>query len=158
MKETINEIATMLTKEQILMLSIFESKTKEEAIIASSELDRYRREQLQLAETTIEEQKPKVEIHDKFMNTEFTFTPTQMAKLYGLSSGRKINQLLNENKICYKQGKSWMPYATTNQEWYKVVVNEFGSQLRFTSLGVIEISKVLELDIDEKELENVVDN
>ncbi|MGL5690287.1 MAG: BRO family protein, partial [Bacteroidales bacterium] len=59
----------------------------------------------------IEEQKPKVDIYDKLMATEFTYTSTQMSKAYGLSSAQKLNKLLKDNEICYKQGKGWIPYA-----------------------------------------------
>lgn len=100
----------------------------------------------------LKEVQPKVEKFDKLMDTDFTYTPTQMAKCYGVSSASKLNKMMNEKRICYKQGKSWLPYSGLNEEWYKVVVNEFGSQLRFTSKGVVDIADLLELDIDEEKL------
>lgn len=104
----------------------------------------------------IEQDKPKIDRYEALMNTKNTYTATQMAKCYGLSSAIKLNKLLNANEICYKQGKSWQPYAHVDKSWYKVVVNEFGSQLRFTGVGVVEISKLLNVKIEEKELEEVI--
>ena len=104
----------------------------------------------------IEQDKPKIDRYEALMNTKNTYTVTQMAKCYGLSSAIKLNKLLNVNEICYKQGKSWQPYAHIDKSWYKVVVNEFGSQLRFTGVGVVEISKLLNVKIEQKELEEVI--
>ena len=104
----------------------------------------------------IEQEKPKIDRYEALMNTKNTYTVTQMAKCYGLSSAIKLNKLLNVNEICYKQGKSWQPYAHIDKSWYKVVVNEFGSQLRFTGVGVVEISKLLNVKIEQKELEEVI--
>ena len=42
----------------------------------------------------IEEDKPKVDYFENFMNSNRLFTSTQVAKLYGLSSGQKLNKLL----------------------------------------------------------------
>lgn len=104
----------------------------------------------------IEQDKPKIDRYEALMNTKNTYTVTQMAKCYGLSSAIKLNKLLNVNEICYKQGKNWQPYAHIDKSWYKVVVNEFGSQLRFTGVGVVENSKLLNVKIEQKELEEVI--
>lgn len=88
----------------------------------------------------------------KLNDTSTTYTSTQLAKCYGLNSAKQLNKLLNENKIFYKIGKSWYPYSTIDKERYKQVVNEFGTQLRFTGKGVVEIGKILGLNIKEEEL------
>lgn len=100
----------------------------------------------------LEIQAPKVEVFDKIIDSSNTYTPTQMAKCYGLSSAMKMNKILNDNKICYKQGKSWHPYHNIDTNWYKEVVNEYGTQLRFTSTGMVELSKLLELPINREEM------
>ena len=97
----------------------------------------------------LEQQAPKVGYFDKFIDTNTTFTSTQVAKVYGISSARKLNMLLKEKHIIYKQGKTWLVYETTNKKWFKDVLNEFGTQLRFTALGVVEVAKLLDVELNE---------
>lgn len=108
---------------------------------------------------TIEEQKPKVDWFNSFLNSNGSYNSTQVAKLFKLSSAQKLNKLLNENKIIYKKGKSWLPYADVDESWYKLVVgnsNEHSySQLKFTSKGVYEISKLLEINFTEEDLKEL---
>lgn len=93
------------------------------------------------------------------MNSEGSYNSTQVAKLFKLSSAQKLNKLLNENKIIYKKGKSWLPYADVNKSWYKLIVgnsNEHSySQLKYTSKGVYEISKILEIKLTEEDLKEL---
>lgn len=97
----------------------------------------------------LELQAPKVSYFDKFINTDTTFTSTQVAKVYGISSARKLNMLLKEKHVIYKQGKTWLVYETTNKKWFKEALNEFGTQLRFTALGVVEVAKLLDIELNE---------
>ena len=97
----------------------------------------------------LEQQAPKVGYFDKFIDTDTTFTSTQVAKVYGISSARKLNILLNEKHVIYKQGRTWLVYETTNKKWFKEVLNEFGTQLRFTALGVVEVAKLLDVELNE---------
>ena len=103
---------------------------------------------------------PKADWFDKFLNSNGTFTSTQVAKLYGLSSAQKLNKLLNDNKIIYKQGGSWLPYSNINMEWFKVIMgsndNHNYSQLKFTPKGVIDISKKLNIEVSEDEMKKVI--
>ena len=66
---------------------------------------------------------------------------------------------VNENKIIYKQGKSWMPYANIDKTWYKLIAgsnNEHSySQLKFSPKGVYEISKILNIEFEEEDLNNL---
>ena len=66
---------------------------------------------------------------------------------------------MNENKIIYKKGKNWLPYANIDESWYNLVVgnsNEHSySQLKFTSKGVYEISKILEIKLTEEDLKEL---
>lgn len=108
----------------------------------------------------IEELQPKGYWFDKFINSEGTFTATQVAKLFGLSSAKKLNKLLNDMKIIYKQGKNWLPYADVDTEWYKLIVgssNEHSySQLKFTPVGVVELSNKLDIELSENDLKEVM--
>ena len=97
---------------------------------------------------------------DDFINGEGTYTSTQLAKLFKLSSARKLNSILNENRIIYKQGNNWFPYANINKSWYKLnvgVKNEHNySQLKFTPKGIYEISKLLGINFTEEDLEQIL--
>ena len=102
---------------------------------------------------------PKADWFDKFINSNGVYTSTQVAKLFKMSSGRKLNSILNENKIVYKQGKSWMPYANIDKSWFKMIVGSNDdynySQLKITPTGIIEISKILNIDITEDDINNI---
>ena len=102
---------------------------------------------------------PKANWFDTFINSEGTYSSTQVAKLFKLSSAQKLNKLLNENKIIYKQGKSWIPYANIDKTWYKLIAgsnNEHTySQLKFSPKGVYEISKILNIEFEEEDLNNL---
>lgn len=60
---------------------------------------------------TIEEQKPKVDKFDKYMETDGTYNATNTAKLLGISSAKKFNSMLKEKKIQYKTGNNWVLYS-----------------------------------------------
>ena len=107
----------------------------------------------------IKQIQPKADWFDEFMSSEGSYNSTQIAKLFKLSSAQKLNKLLNENKIIYRKGKNWLPYADVDESWYKLVVgnsNEHSySQLKFTSKGVYEISKILEIKLTEEDLKEL---
>ena len=97
---------------------------------------------------TIETQKPKVEYVDKFMNGDGLFLISEIAKKVGITAVR-ANNILKENKIIYKNGRKYYPYAKTPKDWYgyQESVGKDGavySQLKWTSKGVYEITKILE--------------
>lgn len=66
---------------------------------------------------TIEEQAPKVDKFDKYMESDGTYNPTNAAKQLGISSAQKFNSLLKEKKIQYKSGGNYVLYA--NYQWLK---------------------------------------
>lgn len=108
----------------------------------------------------IKQIQPKADWFDEFMNSEGSYNSTQIAKLFKLSSAQKLNKLLHKNKIIYKQSKNWLPYANIDESWYNLVVgnsNEHSySQLKFTSKGVYEISKILKIKLTEEDLKELV--
>lgn len=53
----------------------------------------------------IEEMTLRVNWFDKFMSSEGLYTSTQVAKVLHISSAKKLNTILNEEKIIYRQGK-----------------------------------------------------
>ena len=150
MKNIINSDEQLKAK---LLLDIYNGG--QEGVIASKELVELEKKPLL---ETIEKQQPKVNTFDKFMNAEGLYTSTQMAKLFKMSSAMKLNKLLNAEGLIYKQGNTWMPYATANKEWFKVIVREREghafTQLKFTPIGVIEIAKILNVELNEDDLVN----
>lgn len=58
----------------------------------------------------IEEQKPKVTYYDVVMQSDDVVPITVIAKDYGLSA-RKLNSMLKEWGVQYKQGQQWFLYA-----------------------------------------------
>lgn len=60
--------------------------------------------------------KPKAEYHDKVLNKEGLITTTIVAKDLGFKSATKLNQIMNLNRIIFKnQSGTWCPYA--EYEW-----------------------------------------
>lgn len=142
------------------LLKATEGKTVEErlnGIVTYAELKV--EEETQPLLNTIEEQKPKVNWFDDFLNSNGCYSSTQVAKLFKLSSAQKLNKILNENKIIYKKGTSWLPYSDVDKSWYKLIVgsnNEHNySQLKFSPKGVYEISKLLEIEFEEEDLKKL---
>ncbi len=149
-----NQISN-LTDRQMIQLQILNGNELERV----TALKEYEKLLTQPLLNTIEEQKPKVDWFNSFLNSEGSYNSTQVAKLFKLSSAQKLNKLLNENKIIYKKGKNWLPYANIDESWYNLVVgnsNEHSySQLKFTSKGVYEISKILEIKLTEEDLKEL---
>lgn len=107
----------------------------------------------------IKEMTPRVNWFDKFMSSEGLYTSTQVAKVLHISSAKKLNTILNEEKIIYKQGVNWLPYVSTDKSWYKLIVgsseNHSYSQLKFTPKGIYEISKILDVNLKEEDVQSV---
>nr|DAY33447.1 MAG TPA: repressor domain protein [Caudoviricetes sp.] len=72
---------------------------------------------LEQQELLLAEAKPKVEYYDKILSSKDSLTVTQIAKDYGLSAQR-LNIILNEEKVQYKQSGQWLPYKEYAQEGY----------------------------------------
>lgn len=154
MKNIINSNEQLKAK---LLLDIYNGG--QEGIVASKQLVELEKKPLL---ETIEIQKPKVNYFDTFMNSQGCYTSTQVAKLFKLSSARKLNTMLNENKIIYKQGNNWLPYSTVNKEWFKVTIGERNthnySQLKFTPKGIYELSKLLNITLNEEDLQEMAND
>lgn len=107
----------------------------------------------------IEEMTPRVNWFDKFMSSEGLYTSTQVAKVLHISSAKKLNTILNEEKVIFRQGKNWLPYVSTDKSWYKLIVgsseNYSYSQLKFTPKGIYEISKILDVNLKEEDVQSI---
>lgn len=75
-------------------------------------------EQVERNEQLVEERVvllPKADYHDDVLNKDGLITTTTIAKDLGLKSAAKLNQVLYLNRIIYKNGDGWCPYA--DYEW-----------------------------------------
>lgn len=142
-EKKLNTQVPQLTEEQKLALLVFEGGFS--AVEASKRMVELKTKPLL---ETIENQKPKVEYVDKFMNSDGLFLISEIAKKIGMTAVR-ANNILKENKIIYKNGRKYYPYAKTPKEWYgyQESIGKDGtvySQLKWTSKGAYEITKILE--------------
>ncbi|PGT19325.1 Rha family transcriptional regulator, partial [Bacillus cereus] len=101
-EEYINAFNRM--EERIRNNEVFKMPTN--YLEAMKECVRLEETRLQL-ETKIEEDRPKVEYHDRVLQSESTYTVTQIAKEFGMS-GRKLNGVLEECGIQFKVGGQWV--------------------------------------------------
>ena len=76
-------------------------------------------EQLQLQENVIKQQAPKVEYHDKVLQAVNAIPTTVIAKELGMSA-IKLNQMLNDNKVIYKVGGTWVLHQKYENKGYAV--------------------------------------
>ena len=100
-----------------------------------------------------EKNKPKVEYCDKVLIPSDTangftklLTVTEIAKDLGMTA-RKLNSVLNELGIIFKQGKVWYLYSEYQDRVPKYcddVVSEYSQTLKFTELGRQWIIETLE--------------
>lgn len=137
MKEQIKSIS----EEEKLQLAIFNADSKENAILASADLDRYRKNQLKEKDEIIQIQKPKAEYHDKILNPEAykkLITTTVVAKDLG-TTANKLNKILKELGVQYKRANTWLftiKYDFLIKEDYADYNNnEFGQILKWTEKG-----------------------
>ena len=85
--------------------------TKELLLMQLESIERIEKLELEnkQKQEVIEYQKPKVEYTDNVLKSETLINISQIAKDFGLS-GIKLNKILCENKIQYKQGKQYNLY------------------------------------------------
>ena len=98
----------------------------------------------------LEAQKSKVDYYDNVLQCDNLLTTTQVAKDLGMSAN-KLNKILVEHKVIYKEGKCYLPYAkyhfliTEGYADYKIT--EHGQHLYWTEKGrkwIIELINEIE--------------
>lgn len=72
---------------------------------------------LELQEAVLKESAPKVEYFDKVISSKSTYTTNQVAKELGMSA-RKLNVILKENRVQYKQNGTWLLYHNYQNKGY----------------------------------------
>lgn len=114
---------------------------------------------LEKKDELIENLTPKANWYDDFMNSNGLYTSTQVAKLFKFKSAQQFNKTLNENRIIFKQGKSWFPYSEVDKTWFKVIVGEKEghnySNLKITPKGIMALSKILKIEINKTDLQQL---
>ena len=138
-----------LTDEQLkaqLLLEIYNGG--QSGVLASKQLTELETKPLL---EKIEEDKPKVDIYERFINSNFTYTATSLKGIFGFPSAVAMNKKLHELKLIYKPGnsKKWTAYKDTPKEWYKVLATEFGDTLRWSPEGILGIADLLDVKISE---------
>lgn len=121
-----------LTDEQLkaqLLLEIYNGG--QSGVLASKQLTELEKKPLK---EKIAEDKPKVDVYERFLNSDFTYTATALKGIFGITSAVAMNKKLHELKLIFKPGhsKKWTPYKDTPKDWYKVLPTEFGDTLRWT--------------------------
>ena len=92
-------------------------------------------------------QQPKVDYYDEVLNTTNTFPLKIIAKDLGMTPN-KLNKILAEEKIIYKQGKNWYLYSQYENEGYhrySTYKNEYGTfhNLQWTEKGREFITRLI---------------
>ena len=151
MREIINSDEQLKAK---LLLDIYNGG--QEGVVASKQLAELEKKPLL---EKIEKDKPKVNYFDDFMDSNGLYTSTQVAKLFKFKSAQQFNKTLNENRIIFKQGKSWLPYSEVDKTWFKIIVGEKEghnySNLKITPKGIMALSKILKIEINKTDLQQL---
>ena len=151
MREIINSDEQLKAK---LLLDIYNGG--QEGVVASKQLAELEKKPLL---EKIEKDKPKVNYFDDFMNSNGLYTSTQVAKLFKFKSAQQFNKTLNKNRIIFKQGKCWLPYSEVDKTWFKILVGEKEghnySNLKITPKGIIALSKILKIEINKTDLQQL---
>jgi Rha family phage regulatory protein len=70
-----------------------------------------------MLEQQLAEAEPKVTYYDRILSSPGTVTVTQIAKDYGLSAA-KLNKILHEERVQYKQSRQWFLYSNYADKGY----------------------------------------
>lgn len=107
-----------------LLLTVYNGGV--EAVVATRELVALETAPLK---DKIEEDKPKVDYHDKVLQSKDLMPISVIAKDYGLSAV-KLNRILHEEGVQFKQGKTWLLYqdyanqGLTHTKTYTTTTND----------------------------------
>lgn len=154
-KKEVKRILKKLRKGNLKLPSNYK-----EALIALVEAEEIK-EQLELEvkikDQVIGELKPKADYTDEILKSNLTLNISQIAKDYGIS-GVKLNEILNELKVQYKQNKQWLLYSNyQNKGFTKSTTTDKYIQTKWTQKGRLFLYELLKengiLPIMEKEVD-----
>lgn len=143
-----------ITDKQLLQLKILNGDELER-ILALKEYEQVITKPLK---EKIAEDKPKVDVYERFLNSEFTYTATDLKGIFGFPSAKAMNKKLHELKLIYKPGnsKDWTAYKDTSTDWYRVFPTKYGAYLKWTSKGILGIAKLLGIELSENSIEDLI--
>jgi len=105
-----------------------------------------------IAEQRVNELKPKADYYDKILANKGVVTINSIAKNYGMSAA-KMNQLLHELGVQYKQSTTWLLYSKYQAKGYTHIVpvqfkhkdgrDDVNPQTKWTQKGHIFIYELL---------------
>ena len=95
-----------INEKDVAMLSIIKAGSEEERSIAFS---KYQERFVLPMQKELEMARPKVEMYNEFLDAEGTANTTTIAKSFGLSSGRLLNEIMHFEGFIAKIGNGWGP-------------------------------------------------
>lgn len=95
-----------INEKDVAMLSIIKAGSEEERSIAFS---KYQERFVLPMQKELEMARPKVEMYNEFLDAEGTANTTTIAKSFGLSSGRLLNEIMHFEGFIVKIGNGWGP-------------------------------------------------
>lgn len=95
-----------INEKDVAMLSIIKAGSEEERSIAFS---KYQEKFIIPMQKELEMARPKVEMYNEFLDAEGTANTTTIAKSFGLSSGRLLNEIMHFEGFIVKIGNGWGP-------------------------------------------------
>ena len=105
-----DHIKQMLTTGQTSMGSLSEDQRILQAMQILQQRVETTTKQLEMANSTIKHQAPKVEYYDEVLDSTGLISTTIIAKDLGMSA-EALNKKLNQLGIIFKQNNTWVPYA-----------------------------------------------
>lgn len=95
-----------INEKDAAMLSIIKAGSEEERSIAFS---KYQERFVLPMQKELEMARPKVEVYNEFLDAKGTANTTMIAKSFGLSSGRLLNEIMHFEGFIVKIGNGWGP-------------------------------------------------
>lgn len=95
-----------INEKDVAMLSIIKAGSEEERSIAFS---KYQERFVLPMQKELKMARPKVEMYNEFLDAEGTANTTTIAKSFGLSSGRLLNEIMHFEGFIVKIGNGWGP-------------------------------------------------
>ena len=95
-----------ISRADELMLKVMKSKSEEELL---SNMAVYNLEVVIPMQKELEAARPKVKAYNEFLEAEGTANTTTIAKSFGLSSGRALNEIMHFEGFIVKIGNGWGP-------------------------------------------------
>ncbi|EDS77076.1 conserved hypothetical protein [Clostridium botulinum C str. Eklund] len=116
-----------INKEKLLFMDIMFAENESDRAIAVNELYKYN-----------QRNKIKIDYHDTVLHADKLITTNDVAKDLGITD-RKLYKILRENKILYKQGKIYKPYANYDfllkENYADYHINEWSQTFKWYEKG-----------------------